>query len=156
MALDITWGAIGKLLLTSLGVYVFLPSALIVRDYVLWKLINAYILNDELQHAIIRLVQQQYSWTSKFSGNADISSKDGEATYTIDTIQVTQEEWGKYHDHSNNLAVAIEKTKLFIHRKSVFLNWMLKHYKQDEINPIQNWIDEEYKRFNTREAINDS
>jgi len=33
----------------------------------------------------------------------------------------------------------IQKVKLYIDQKSRFLAWLLKHYKQDAINPIGEW-----------------
>lgn len=55
--MDITWGAIGKVLLAGLATYVLLPGVLILRDSILWRLINTFILTGDLQIKIRRYVE---------------------------------------------------------------------------------------------------
>jgi hypothetical protein len=50
--MDITWATIFKVLVVGIGTYVVFPVALILRDYLLWKFINAYILNETLMKNI--------------------------------------------------------------------------------------------------------
>ena len=74
--MDISWGAIGKILLAGIATYVLLPAVLIIRDAVLWKLINKFILTSKLQLEIRRYVELIHDWNTKYAGEACISSTD--------------------------------------------------------------------------------
>ncbi len=124
--MEITWSAIGKVLVAGIATYVLLPAALIARDYILWKLINAYVLNNKLREEVRRYARLAENWNKKFSGKREFSgSSDDDFLNFLDASQKAQEE--------------IQKVKLYIDRNSRFLTWLLKHYKQDAINPIGEW-----------------
>ena len=72
----LTWNAIFKILLVGLGTYVFLPLFLILRDAVLWKVINIFILNDKLRKEIRRYVILTNSWNETYAGKSKITRTD--------------------------------------------------------------------------------
>ena len=123
--MDITWAAIGKVMVAGLATYVLLPAVLIVRDYVLWRLINAYILNDSLRKAVRRYASLADHWNEKYAGTREFGSD--------------HDEFLKDWESSEKAMREIQDVKLYIDRKSRFLTWLLRHYKQEQINPIGDW-----------------
>ena len=138
--MDITWGAIGKLLLAGIGTYVVFPAALILRDYLLWKFIHFFILNEKLRKQIRTYAIQINIWNTTYAVKTNFSHKDGKTTYTINSKEVTSSEWKTHHDGRDNLQKTMQESFLYINRQSNFLKWMLKHYKQDATNPIDEWF----------------
>ena len=77
--MDITWATILKVLIAGIGTYVVFPAALILRDYLLWKFINAYILNETLMKHIREYATIITIWNNNFAVNTfvdGISSTD--------------------------------------------------------------------------------
>ena len=112
-------------MVAGLATYVFLPAALIIRDYILWKMIDAYILNDNLRKEVRNFARLADNWNSNFTSKKTFKDVDKE-----------------FHNHmvsSQKLRDELNKSKLFIDRKSQFLTWLLIHYKQDAPNPIGDW-----------------
>jgi hypothetical protein len=147
MSMDLTWGAIGKILIAGLGTYTLLPAFLILRDYLLWKLIGAYILNDDLRSKLKQFVFLANEWNIKFCGQATGSYKDESSVYLIDGKSVTREKFDQYLLDSDVMSKKINELELFINRKSRFLDWLLQHYKQQGSNPIKQWKEKELERI---------
>jgi len=145
--MDLTWGTIFKVLVAGLGTYTLLPAFLILRDFILWKLIGAYILNADLRAKLKQYVYLANKWNTEFCKQATRSNKDGKTVFVIDGEPSSQEEFNKYLSDSERLSKQINELDLFIGRKSRFLDWMLQHYKQQGSNPIQDWKDKELKRI---------
>jgi hypothetical protein len=147
--LDITWSAVGKIVLAALGTYVFLPAALILRDYILWKLIGAYILNSALREQITRYAVLANTWNTQFTGKKTIESEKDKTTYMINGVEVSPQEFNRHLEDSRKLEASIDEAEFFIRRKSKFLNYLIKHYKQDATNPIEEWVKKEMERVKT-------
>lgn len=124
--MDITWAAIFKVIIAGLVTYVLLPAALILRDWLLWHLINIYILNDNLRKEVRRYAFLAQQWNEEFAGKREFDGdKFDEGLSYLKRTQDAQEE--------------LQKCKLYIDRKSRFLTWLLRHYKQEAVNPIGEW-----------------
>lgn len=145
--MDISWGAIGKILLAGIATYVLLPAVLIIRDAVLWKLINKFILTSKLQLEIRRYVELIHDWNTKYAGEACISSTDKGTKYTINSREVTAEQFYRNDEKSRELKDELWPLELKLHRKAKFLKWLLKHYQQEAIDPINEWKESEEKRL---------
>ena len=137
--MDLTWGAIFKVILAGLVTYTILPAFLILRDYIIWKLIGAYILNSDLQQKLKTFVFLTNEWNTKYCVKASSSYKDGNEVYVIDGKPVSEKEFSEHLLNSSKTSQAINELDLFINRKSRFLDWLLLHYKQQGSNPIQEW-----------------
>lgn len=125
--MDITWGSILKIVTAGIITYVLLPAALVFRDMFLWKLINKFILNNELKSKIDLYVSKIDDFNKNYTGNRHYEGDDVHTGFKI--IAKKQ----RLQNEINDLG-------LFIHRKSNFLNWLLNHYKQESGNPISEWI----------------
>ncbi len=145
--MDLTWSAILKVLVAGLGTYTLLPLFLILRDFLLWKVIGAYILNSDLRSKLKQFVYLANEWNTKYCKKAVRSNKDGNEVFIIDGQPVTKDEFDKYLSESDKMSETINELDLFINRKSRFLDWMLQHYKQQGSNPIQEWKDKELERI---------
>ena len=124
--MDISWSAILKVMLAGFATFVLLPAALIIRDMILWKLINFFILNDKLRMKIRDYALKAELYNEKYSGQ-----------HSFDESQI--EKGLKFLTESQKAQDEIQDLKLLINRKSRFLNWLLVHYKQDYVNPINDW-----------------
>ena len=153
--MDITWASIIKVLIAGIGTYVVFPAALILRDYLLWKFINAYILNETLMKNIREYATRITIWNNNFSVNTTMKMEDGKMGYTIDGELVPLKKWKEHYDSRDGLEKMMQENKLYIDRKSNFLTWMLKHYKQDESNPINDWFKKEIEANKERSEIKD-
>lgn len=145
--MKLTWSAIGKLLITGLTTYVVFPAVLILRDFLLWKFINFFILNKNLRNQIRTYATRRSLWNSAFAVDINIDNKDGKTCYQIDGKEISNEEWKQHTKARDNLSNLMNENILFIQRQSKFLDWMLKHYKQDSVNPIDKWLDDESQRM---------
>jgi hypothetical protein len=124
--MDITWSAILKVMIAGLATYVLLPAALILRDMLLWKLINTLILNDGLRKKIRDYALKADEYNVKYSGEHKFEGDEFENG--LDFLSASQKAQNEIQD-----------LRLYINRKSRFLNWLLVHYKQEFDNPIQEW-----------------
>lgn len=149
--MDISWAAIGKILIAGLASYVLLPAALILRDFILWKLINAYILNTKLREAIKRQAILINLWKKTYAVNKNTTLKDGKTTYSINNKSVTKEKMNAHEKDSENVKKSIEENEIYIKRKSNLLTWLLKHYKQDNLNPINEWLKKDTEQLKAHE-----
>jgi hypothetical protein len=132
--MDITWAAIGKILLAGFASYILLPAALILRDQVLWKVITTYILNDKLRNEIRTYARLADHWNKNFAGKKNF---DGDAF----------EGFAKHVESSQKAQDELNKSKLYIDRKSRLLSLLLKHYKHEAINPIGEWKKQAHKEI---------
>jgi hypothetical protein len=146
--MDLTLGAIFKVIVAALATYTVLPVFLILRDYLIWKLIGVYILNDNLRSKLKQFVFLTSEWNIKYCKNATRTDKDGIEVYVIDGQPASKGEFDQYLADMDRVSKLINELDLFINRKSRFLNWMLKHYKQEGSNPIQAWKEKELERLN--------
>ncbi len=114
-------------MVAALATYVLLPAVLVLRDYVIWKLVSVYVLNDNLRSEIRRYAMLSDDYKKNCSGSHDFPlGKEKEGFAFVAKSQKVSDE--------------LNKTKFYIDRKSRFLSWMLKHYKQDGKNPIDEWL----------------
>lgn len=58
--MDISWAMIGKVMLVGIVTYIFLPAFLVVRDVVLWWIINSYILTGQAQRNVRQYVALEH------------------------------------------------------------------------------------------------
>lgn len=150
--LDISWGAIGKVLIAGLGTYVLLPAALVLRDFVLWRVIDAYILNRELRSKIEQHADLVHMWNKEYAVDRCVRHEGGKTTYTINGEKVTPQQWEQHRLASDRTEKSIEEIDLYIRRKSNFLNWLMRHYKQDATNPIPDWFQNDVERLKKRDV----
>ena len=153
--MDITWATIGKLLLTGLSTYVVFPAVLIFRDYLLWKFIDYFILNEKLHEKIRGYAIRANMWNETYAIKKSKGIKDGKGTYTLNGKEVTQKQWNDHKAIEDDLRKYMQTDMHYIKRKAVFLSWLLKHYKQDESNPIDGWLKDAIERASNQHE-NDS
>ena len=141
MDIDITFLSILKLMGAAFITYVFLPLALVCRDFVLWKAIDRFILTDELIHKINVYASFLVNWNTNFVGKVSIESKHNTTKYFIDDEEVKKEKWDAYRKDRDDLQDAMNKTLFYIKRRSNLVTWLLKHYKQESDNPVKKLSD---------------
>lgn len=138
--MDLSWGSIFKVLVAGLATYVLMPAFLILRDYVLWRAVSTFILNDKLRTKVLSYAAMAHQWNTKYTTVESRMDHTVEgAVYSIGDARVTEEAWLKYQKEVDDLQKRIMETKLYIDRKSRLLTWLFRHYKQETENPIPEW-----------------
>ncbi|WP_373981596.1 hypothetical protein LN047_09565 [Achromobacter sp. JD417] len=132
----ITWANLGKLAVAGVGVYVIQPALLVLRDGLLWKLIDKFVLNQRLDDEIDTLVTSELM-LSNLPKTSSVSWVSGEAVCKIDGKVVTAQE---AQDHMNAWSYhgqRVEKANAFVATRRRRIDWILRHYKQPEqANPV--------------------
>lgn len=145
--MEITWAAVGKVMLAGIGTYIFLPAFLVLRDVVLWWAINRFILNKKAQVNVRRYVNLVNEWNTKYAGYSSISSDETGSRYTVNGQIVTEGDFIKCLNREDVVLRELRALKVDLDRRARFLRWLLKHYHQDIIDPINEWKKEEERRL---------
>ena len=154
---DLSWSIIVKVLLAGLVTYVLLPLALVGRDFLLWKVIDWFVLNSKLQSRIHMYANDVWYLRTKYNGDmVQGRGDDGTLTYSISGRPVTKQEferyWNAWEFHDKRAAVS----NLYVQRRHNLMVWLIRHYKLDkEENPIPKWQESAYKNVETRSKEND-
>lgn len=141
--MEISWAVIGKIIISTSGVYILLPILLIIRDILLWKAICRLLLTRRLKDKIKRYSLMVYEWNTQHTVKSIVNG-DG---YFIDGRNVTKEKFMEHDKRGDYLRSEINELDLYINSKSQIVGQLLKHYKHDAKNPINNLIDAEYKQI---------
>lgn len=153
MELTIGWGTIAKLLLAGIGTYVLIPAFLVVRDWLLWKAIEKFILTDRLRALITMRANDVWYLNNKYNYQRQVKMGQDGSKYYLNDIEVSWEEFNNVNAaiefHSNRADVAGAN----IVWKSNLLNWLLRHYKQEgDSNPIVKWEKAANEKINRQMA----
>lgn len=153
MELTIGWGTIAKLLLAGIGTYVLIPAFLVVRDWLLWKSIEKFILIDRLRALITMRANDVWYLNNKYNYQRQVKMGQDGSKYYLNDIEVSWEEFNNVNAaiefHSNRADVAGTN----IVWKSNLLNWLLRHYKQEgDSNPIVKWEKAANEKINRQMA----
>lgn len=153
MELTIGWGTIAKLLLAGIGTYVLIPAFLVVRDWLLWKAIEKFILTDRLRALITMRANDVWYLNNKYNYQRQVKMGQDGSKYYLNDIEVSWEEFNNVNAaiefHSNRADVAGTN----IVWKSNLLNWLLRHYKQEgDSNPIVKWEKAANEKINRQMA----
>src|SRR5690606_30078371 len=95
--MDLSWSAILKVLVAGLATYVLMPAFLILRDLMLWRMVNVFILHDKLRTEVRRYVSMAHQWNTKY---VNVESRmdfiEEVVVYSIGGERVTEEAWLRY------------------------------------------------------------
>ena len=148
MELSISWSTIVKLMAAGAGTYIILPALLIIRDLLLWKTIEYFILNSKLQMLINIRANDVWHLNNRYNYQRKMTLGN-EGKYYLDEKEVSQEEFYEVAEAIEFHGNRADKAGATILWRSNLINWILQHYKQDKIsNPIPEWE----KRANERKS----
>ncbi len=137
MDFTVSTGTLFKIAGITIGTYVLLPLFLVIRDYLLWKIIDRFIITEELQHKISLYSSYLVQWNNNYVGKVELQKNQQTVRFSINEIEVSEEDWNNYRKNRDQLQNEMNKTIWFIQRRSNLVTWLLKHYKQDSDNPIK-------------------
>ena len=146
--IDISTAMIVKLILSGIFVYLVAPILLVLRDMMLLKVIEKWILTSSL-NADIRLCESdRWYLDNKYQKERSIQMpvSGGEPRYIIDDDKVSKDKYDLYESnlkmHQNRFYLL--DSKLNYRHNLIF--WLTKHYKQDDgfKSPINTWRKEAY------------
>ncbi|EPT3102228.1 TPA: hypothetical protein I8243_004574 [Citrobacter freundii] len=132
MELSISFSTIITAALSFLGVYFLMPLLLIGRDYLILKVIDKYILNDEFWTWLRIVSIDKAIHNERYADKkTQVSFHAIGTTYTIDGQNVSEQE---YHDFERGREMHLNRINQIepkiIMRKNL-IEWAEKHYKLD-------------------------
>lgn len=143
--MDITWASILKLVIGAVSggflTYIFLPLALILREFLLWRLIRNFLLTAKLRQSIHRYSVLVYEWNT--SGHAGVTSVNATGCFIGDK-KVALDEFSKFVDRGEYLSEEIELLNSYISGRSRLVSLLIKHFNQSAENPIPRWKKQQY------------
>lgn len=137
MDLDISIWALFKIALIAIGTYVLLPMFLVLRDYILWNIIDHFIITKSLIAKINAYAQFLVQWNNEFVGNISIDNEKGKTVYRVNDEVVSKEKFDQFRNERDQLQSAMNEAIWYIQRRSNLVGWLLQHYKQDSNNPVK-------------------
>jgi hypothetical protein len=152
MDLQISWETLGKLTLAGVGTYVLAPALLVLRDIVLWKVIRRFVLNDKLYRQIQMRANDVWYLNNRYNYSRSIEDSTSGTKYFLNDTEVSEMEFQKISDAISFHGKRADRAAAEIRWKSNLLNWLLRHYSQENsANPIPNWESEALERVERRE-----
>lgn len=153
MEITISWSTIVKMMIAGFGSYVLLPAALILRDWVLRRLLERYFLNEDLERKINEYAWKERMWDTKYSkSHGQRYSGDGAITYLVDGEEVDMNTWITFQTRQTELLRELRDLYSFINSRSSFVKWIFSHYRQNEENPIPEWVAQEQERLREKRS----
>lgn len=138
--------------MVGLGTYVFAPAFLVLRDFVLWKIIKRFVLNDRLHTLIEMRAGDVWYLKHKYNYSRSIRGSTSGTKYLLNEAEVSEE---KFKEVSEAISVherRADSAGAEIAWRSNLVNWLLRHYKQEGTsNPIPQWERDAYERVERRE-----
>lgn len=147
--LNLSWYAVGKVLLGVGFAYLMAPLLLVLRSYLLFKVIEKYLLNSSLHFEIDICESDRWYLANKYQKkrNIKIPVSGGETIYELDGEQVTREQYESYESGLNMHQSRFHLLDAKINSRQNLIFWLTNHYKQDGFkSPIPEWRQEAYDR----------
>ncbi|RIJ04062.1 hypothetical protein DXK93_10905 [Achromobacter sp. K91] len=130
MDIDISWSLIFKAALAWLGVYFLSPTLLILRDKLLWRAIDKFVMDKPLRDAILMVVRLEKQVAE---GALAQFGPEPDAKYLIGDRVVSKSE---YESEIRMRQEELKAQELIARRRST-LDALIRYFKQPpELNPI--------------------
>lgn len=143
MDIQISWETIFRLLLAGIVTYVIAPALLVLRDLVLWKIIEVLILNDKLRVDVELWASARWMLQNVLNKKPGFSldSQGAPTSYSLDGKTVPKEAFDKYFNERRVYEERVTTLGPKLQFKNNLVGWLLRHYKQEgEQNPVSELI----------------
>jgi hypothetical protein len=153
--LDISIWAIIKVILAGFFIYVIAPALLVLRDLLLHKVIEKWILTQSLNYDIYICESDRWFLNNKYAKNLKkrVSGSSGSIKYEIDEKEVSSEIYSEYESGLKMHQIRFHKLDSKINMRHNLILWLTKHYKQDKFtSPVPELRKEAYDRAEKRNA----
>jgi phosphate/sulfate permease len=153
--LSLSWESVGKVL-TGVGVaYILAPLLLVFRSYLLFKVIEKFLLTSKLNFDIKICESDRWYLNKKYQKkrNIKIPVSGGMTKYELDGEEVTPEEYEHYESGLKLHETRFHLLDAKINARQNLVYWLTSHYKQDGFNnPIPIWRNDAYERLENDNA----
>ena len=125
-----------KLCLVAFFSYYVNPIFLIIRDWIIWCVVTKFIFTHRLFIYIDICESDRSFLVSKFNLKQELILDNGFATYRIDNVKVSQEDFLRYekaHDFHFDRFLFLDAK---IERRSNLVKWLSKYYKQADYDDV--------------------
>jgi hypothetical protein len=103
MPLDVTWATIGKLIFAGVVTYVIAPVLLVLRDWVLRKILEKFVLTESLRKMITEYTWKEHLYRSEYSAPSGGGYRDGGEYFHVNGVEVSEIEYAKYSATQHSL-----------------------------------------------------
>lgn len=152
---DISTSAIVKIVLSGIFIYLIAPILLVLRDMILLKIIEKWILTGSLNFEVGICESDRWHLNNKYQKKMQIKIpvSGGATQYEIDGEKVSAENYNNHEAGLNMHSNRFYRLDAKINSRQNLIFWLTKHYKQDGFtNPIPVWRDEAYKSVERKNA----
>ena len=140
MEIEVSWLTVLKVVAAGAFTYVVLPVLLVLRDALLWKVVDIFILNKKLSEKIMEYASESWVLDNRYSKVPTSFIRGSDTVYLMGDDPVSEEMFNTYRKERERRVEIVEGLSLYIDRRSNLLNWLIRHYKQDGAsNPIPKW-----------------
>lgn len=151
---DITWATIFKLIITGGFTYIIFPLLFMLRDLMLRKLTEMFILNNKLQKQITHYVHLISIQNKQYTKTIRTIHEHGKGIkFTLDGKEITEKEYNDYNKSSEKILKSIYKLELEVQRKALIVDRMIAYYKHGMTNPVNKWVEMEKEHIKNRQGI---
>ena len=149
---DISWVAIFKIMGAGAFSYIVLPALLVLRDLLLNKVVEKWVLTDNLNTLIHVCENDRWFLNNKYNKSIELAYGANGATYKIDGNVVSYEKFSEFEINKNFHSKRYEFANSKINMRHNLMVWIEKHYKQaGGGNPIPNLRKQYYETAGVRE-----
>jgi hypothetical protein len=137
MELELSWAVVLKICVAGLATYVILPFCLVIRDSLILKAIEKYVITPELHMYLRMYASDRWLLENKYNKDTLSDFSVEPPVFKIHGQAVSKDKLDDYKNnhkfHEDRLYGVSAKLKL----RSNLIIWLTKHYKLDELkNPI--------------------
>lgn len=148
--MELTWGEIIRIVLVGLGVYLLLPLLLALRDFLVWRGITQFLLNQKFRSEVAQYVFLRNKWNAQFAGEYRIDFEKEPTEYFIRDQIVSKDEWEEFDKRSERLSKSLKEKRLFLDRRRMLVKALLKHYRSEDFDPVSSMIKAEQRRLDAK------
>lgn len=145
--IEISWGAIFKILSVGILTYIIAPVLLTLRDSFLWFIVNKFIVTKKV-HETIGSFALGRSWVDRGGVTPfGIYGSGKDTKYYLGAKSVTPEIFFHQKEHWEKMVMETDVQERYLKNVEKRLDRLLKYYKQDEENPVRASRERLYKSF---------
>ena len=128
---DISWVAIFKITGAGLFVYIIFPALLVLRELLLHKALEKWVLTNQLNSMILMCESDRWYLNNKYNKSESITYTNDSDTkkYQIDTKEVSKDEYFNYVKNKSFHLTRFEKVDAKIAMRHNLITWFSRHYK---------------------------
>ncbi|WP_447077362.1 hypothetical protein [Vibrio alginolyticus] len=147
MEVELAWSSLLKIMSLGVLTYVVAPLLMVVRDSILWWVINKLVFTKKARKVVAEYVLEK-SWLDC----ADILpfrvlGSGEEQRFYLNEREVTPELWFHQKEHWEKTSEKVAKQEVYLNSLEKRIDRLLQHYKLEDVNPARTMREKFYENF---------